>query len=73
MTKRTTITLNDEAARFLEQKAGDNRSAYINQLILNAAYQDLQNSIIKANEEEAREYDEELKIWETTLNDGLEP
>ena len=33
MTHRTTITLDDESFAFLNNIAGDNRSAYINELL----------------------------------------
>ena len=73
MTHRTTITLDDEAYLFLNDIAGDNRSAYINELLKQERKNFLKQALIKANQEEADDlgYQEELKTWENTLSDGL--
>ncbi|MCB0490640.1 MAG: hypothetical protein KDC99_19360 [Cyclobacteriaceae bacterium] len=73
MTHRTTITLDDEIFAFLNQVAGDNRSAYINQLLQQERNNFLKHTLIKANREEAEDmdYQEELQAWESTLTDGL--
>ncbi len=73
MTHRTTITLDDEIFAFLNQVAGDNRSAYINQLLQQERNNFLKQTLIKANLEEAEDmdYQEELQAWESTLSDGL--
>ncbi len=73
MAHRTTITLDDEAYRFLNNIAGDNRSAYINALLKLERKNFLKQALIKANQEEAidPDYQEELKVWESTLSDGL--
>ncbi|MGZ0018561.1 type II toxin-antitoxin system MazE family antitoxin [Nitrosomonas sp. wSCUT-2] len=73
MTHRTTITLDDEAYLFLNDIAGDNRSAYINELLKQERKNFLKQALIKANQEEADDlgYQEELKAWENTLSDGL--
>jgi predicted CopG family antitoxin len=73
MAHRTTITLDDEAYRFLNDIAGDNRSAYINALLKLERKNFLKQALIKANQEEAvdPDYQEELKVWESTLSDGL--
>lgn len=73
MTHRTTITLDDEAYLFLNDIAGDNRSAYINELLKQERKNYLKQALIKANQEEADDlgYQEELKAWENTLSDGL--
>ena len=73
MTHRTTITLDDEIFAFLNQVAGDNRSAYINQLLQQERNNFLKQTLIKANREEAEDmdYQEELQAWESTLTDGL--
>ena len=73
MTHRTTITLDEEAYRFLNDIAGDNRSAYINALLKQERKNFLKQALIKANQEEAADpdYQEELKVWENTLSDGL--
>ena len=73
MTHRTTITLDDEAYLFLNDIAGDNRSAYINELLKQERKNFLKQALIKANQEEATDldYQEELQAWENTLSDGL--
>ncbi len=73
MTHRTTITLDDEIFAFLNQVAGDNRSAYINQLLQQERNNFLKQTLIKANREEAEDmdYQEELQVWDSTLSDGL--
>ena len=65
MTHRTTITLDDEAYLFLNDIAGDNRSAYINELLKQERKNFLKQALIKANQEEADDlgYKEELKAW----------
>ena len=73
MTHRTTITLDDEIFAFLDQVAGDNRSAYINALLKQERSNFLKQALIKANQEEAEDadYQDELQSWESTLSDGL--
>lgn len=73
MTHRTTITLDDESFNFLNNIAGENRSAYINELLKQERMNHLKQALLKANEEEAAdsEYQEELKDWDTALSDGL--
>jgi antitoxin CcdA len=73
MTHRTTITLDDDIFAFLNQVAGDNRSAYINQLLQQERNNFLRQRLIKANREEAEDmnYQEELQAWDSTLSDGL--
>ena len=73
MTHRTTITLDDESFIFLNSIAGENRSAYINELLKQERMNHLKQALLKANEEEAAdsEYQDELKEWDTALWDGL--
>ncbi len=73
MTHRTTITLDDESFAFLNNIAGDNRSAYINELLKQERKNYLKQVLLKANREEANDsdYQEELKEWDVTLSDGL--
>ena len=73
MTHRTTITLDDESFIFLNSIAGENRSAYINELLKQERMNHLKQALLKANQEEAAdsEYQEELKEWDTALSDGL--
>ena len=73
MTHRTTITLDDESFAFLNNIAGDNRSAYINELLKQECKNHLKQALLNANQEEAQDtdYQKELKEWDTTLSDGL--
>jgi hypothetical protein len=73
MTHRATITLDDESFTFLNHVAGNNRSAYINQLLKQERKNFLKAALIKANQEEAQDvsYQEVLQEWENTLSDGL--
>ena len=73
MTHRTTITLDDESFAFLNNIAGDNRSAYINELLKQERKNYLKQALLKANQEEAKDFDyqKELKEWDITLSDGL--
>jgi predicted RNA-binding protein YlxR (DUF448 family) len=73
MTNRATITLDDETFAFLNKVAGNNRSAYINQLLMQERKNFLKEALLKANQEEAQDtnYQEELQEWESTLSDGL--
>ncbi|HRN81366.1 MAG TPA: CopG family transcriptional regulator [Nitrosomonas europaea] len=73
MTHRVTITLDAETFAFLNDVAGSNRSAYVNQLLKQDRKNFLQAALRKANQEEAEDtnYQEELQAWESTLSDGL--
>ena len=73
MTQRATITLDNETFTFLNDVAGNNRSAYINKLLNEERRRLLAARILEANQEEADDpaYQEELAEWESTLSDGL--
>jgi len=73
MTHRTTVTLDDDAFAFLNAISGNNRSAYINQLLKQERDKSLREALLKANEEEANDadYQADLDVWESTLSDGL--
>ena len=75
MTQRATITLEAEAFAFLEEVAGNNRSAYINQLLKAEKQRQLEEALLQANQEEAENatYQEELSAWNEALFDGLDP
>lgn len=75
MTNRATFTLEDDALAYLTQAGGKNKSAYVNDLLLQEKKRVLKKAILKANQEEAEDadYQEELSEWEETLADGMEP
>ena len=70
---RTTFTIDDEAFAFLDSVAGNNRSAYINQLLKEEQRRQLEQRVLQANREEAEdvEYGEALLEWDAVLDDGL--
>ena len=73
MTYRATITLDEEAYRFLMSTASGNRSSYINTLLKREKDRTLDKAIARANAEEAQDaiYQEELLDWNETMADGL--
>ncbi len=73
MAERMSFTLDAEASAFLAERAGRNKSAYLNQLLLDEK-QRLEEAIVRANREEAEDpaYLDELAAWDETLPDGLE-
>ena len=75
MSNRATFTLEDDAMEYLKKAGGQNKSAYVNRLLLQEKKRALKKAILQANQEEAedREYQEELSDWDETLADGLEP
>ena len=74
MSNRATFSLEDEAFEFLKLVGGDNKSAFVNQLLLEKKRRTLKHAIVKANQEEAEDaaYQKELAAWDTTLADGLD-
>lgn len=73
MTHRTTITLDNEAYRFLMSAAKENRSGFINELLKKEKDRALSKALIAANKEEANdvEYQNELAVWDETMGDGI--
>lgn len=73
MSNRATFTLDDEAHEFLLRAGGNNRSAFINDLLLKTKHMVLEQEILKANREEAgdADYHKDLAAWDKTLTDGL--
>ena len=75
MSNRATFTLEDEAFDYLKQVGSENKSAYVNHLLLEEKRRNLKQAILRANHEESEdlEYQEELAAWDDTLTDGLDP
>jgi len=70
--ERATFSLDKEAYDFLIKAAGKNRSAFINYLLKKEKQRLLEEAILQANAEEAETYYQEaLKEWDATLNDGF--
>jgi len=74
MSNRATFTLEDEAFDYLKQVGSENKSAYVNHLLLEEKRRHLKQAILRANLEEAEDedYQEELAVWDDTLADGLD-
>ncbi len=72
-TNRATFTLDTEAHAFLMAFGGDNKSAFINDLLKREKQRTLAEELMKANQEEAedQDYQEDLSHWDVTLSDGL--
>ena len=70
---RTTITLDEEAATFLKEHSGGNKSAFIAGLLRRERRRTLAEAVAEANREEASDaaYQDELAVWDATLSDGL--
>ena len=73
MTNRATFTLEDDALEYLKKVGGENKSAYVNHLLLQEKKRSLTKAILQANQAEAEDadYQEELSEWDETLADGL--
>ena len=74
MTERATFTLEEENYEYLVKKGGNNRSAFINNLIKEERKRELVKKLLEANKEEKEDlnYQKELEDWDTALSDGLE-
>lgn len=74
MAKRLTISIDEEVYEYLEHAAGDNRSAFINDLLRQHHQSELRAQMIRGLQEDDNdpEYQEEIADWEVTVNDGLE-
>ena len=74
MSHRATFTLEDEAFDYLKEVGSENKSAYVNNLLLEEKRRNLKQAILRANREEAEdeEYQESLAVWDETLADGLD-
>lgn len=72
-TTRATFTLDSEAFAFLMAAGGENRSAFISDLLKREKQRSLAAAIAQANSEEMDdiEYQDELAVWDKTLSDGL--
>ena len=73
MSHRATFTLDSEAYNYLLSAGHDNKSAFVNNLLIREKRRVLGIAIVQANIEEAEdeEYQEELAVWASTSADGL--
>ena len=73
MAAKITINIDDRALEFLKQVT-NNRSAYINQLLLEKEREQLKEELRQAYREQNQdpEFQQSIKDWDTTVGDGLD-
>lgn len=73
MTAKITINIDNRAFEFLE-KVTNNRSAYINQMLLDKEREQLEAELRQAYREQNRdpEFQQSIKDWDMTVGDGLD-
>ncbi len=73
MTAKITINIDDRAFEFLKQIT-TNRSAYINQLLLEKEREQLEEKLRQAYREQNQdpEFQQSIKDWDVTVGDGLD-
>ena len=73
MAAKITINIDDRALEFLKQVT-NNRSAYINQLLLEKERSQLKEELRQAYREQNQdpEFQQSIKDWDTTVGDGLD-
>lgn len=73
MSVKITINIDDRALEFLEQIT-NNRSAYINQLLLEKEREQLKGELRQAYREQNQdpEFQQSIKDWDVTVGDGLD-
>jgi hypothetical protein len=72
MTRRATITLDDDVYLYLMTYAGKNKSGFINSILRNVQQATLAQQLLQANTEEANDtqYQQDCLLWDNTLLDG---
>jgi metal-responsive CopG/Arc/MetJ family transcriptional regulator len=72
MSKKVSITLDDEVLDFVDRLAG-NRSSFINKILWQEKKKMFMLELENAYKEQSSdpEFQDELSIWEVTLGDGL--
>ncbi len=73
MAAKITINIDDRAFNFLKQVT-NNRSAYINNLLLEKEREQLENELRQAYREQNQdlEFQQSIKDWDVTVGDGLD-
>ena len=73
MAAKITINIEDRAFKFLEQTT-NNRSAYINNLLLEKEREQLESELRRAYREQNQdpEFQESIRDWDITVGDGLD-
>jgi metal-responsive CopG/Arc/MetJ family transcriptional regulator len=72
MSKKVSITLDDEILNFVDQRS-NNRSSFINRILWEEKKRIFLQDLANAYEEQAKdlEFFEEIAAWDTTVGDGL--
>lgn len=72
MASKITINIDDRALEFLKQVTS-NRSAYINQLLLEKEQEQLEKELRQAYRKQNydTEFQQSIKDWDVTVGDGL--
>lgn len=73
MTAKITINIDDRVLEFLKQVT-NNRSAYINNLLLEKEREQLEEKLRQAYREQNQdpEFQQSIKDWDMTVGDGLD-
>ena len=73
MSHRATFTLDSEAYNYLISAGHENKSAFVNNLLVKEKRRALDIALVQANLEEAEdeEYQKELAVWDSASEDGL--
>jgi hypothetical protein len=73
MTAKITINIDDRAFEFLKQVT-NNRSAYINNLLLEKEREQLEEKLRQAYREQKQdpEFQQSIEDWDVTVGDGLD-
>ena len=73
MAAKITINIDDRAFEFLKQIT-NNRSAYINQLLLEKEQEQLEAELRQAYQEQNQdpEFQQSIKDWDVTVGDGFD-
>jgi len=73
MSKKVSITLDDEVLEFVDRLA-TNRSSFINRLLWKERQRIFMEELAAAYEEQSNdpEFRQEFALWETTTGDGID-
>ncbi len=73
MSKKVSITLDDEVLKFVDQLAAGNRSSFINEILWKEKKKIFMQELEDAYKEQVNdpEFQEEISVWDVTVGDGL--
>ncbi len=73
MSKKVSITLDDEVLNFVDQLAAGNRSSFINEILLKEKKKIFMQELEDAYKDQVNdpEFQEEISVWDVTVGDGL--